>query len=184
MREPLGAVFLALILANGVYASWALSRGEPRASLTETAPPPVPTIRLASEMPERETAACRSFGTFEDPHAADTASAEVAAQGLEPVIKEELTPSLNGYLVYIETDGSRAKARQIAQELRTRAIDCHIIPTGQLADALSVGVFHRRDFADAHLKRLAKLGYDADLQMLTRSKTLYRVIAPGDACGV
>jgi hypothetical protein len=162
-----------------------LSRQESTSPALREPTPEVRTIRLASELPEPPpTQACLSFGTFDDAQAASRASAEVAARGLEPLVKEEVAPALDGYLVYIETDGSRAVARRIAQELRSRAIECQIIPTGQLADSLSVGVFHRREFADAHLKRLEKLGYEADLQALTKSKLLYRVLAPSDACDV
>lgn len=183
--EPTWVLLFSLVLANLVYASWALSRKESTRPAVDEPTPAVRTIRLASELPDRSpTEACRSFGTFDDAQAASRASAEVAARGLEPLVKEEVAPALDGYLVYIETDGSRAEARRIAQELRSRAIDCQIIPTGQLADSLSVGVFRRRAFADAHLKRVEELGYEADVQALTRSRVLYRVLAPSNACDV
>jgi hypothetical protein len=176
-----------LLVLNAVCAAWGFSRSVPDApSAEEPLPSGLPPIRLLSEVPAPtpRVAACESFGVFDNESDVERTTAEIMAKGLEPVVKEEpAPPETHGYLVYIDTR-SRTEANRVRRELESREIDCAIIYTGRLADALSVGVFERRELADAHLERLAELGYEADLETLTRSRKRYRVLAPVDACGV
>jgi hypothetical protein len=144
------------------------------------------TIQLLSELPPpAPTPVCESFGPFDNEGEVERTTSEIIAKGLDPIVKEEEAgpDEADGYLVYIDTP-SRSEANRIQRELQSRAIDCAIIPTGRLADSLSVGVFQQRELADAHLRRLTELGYRADLETLTRSRKLYRVFAPSAACGV
>jgi SPOR domain len=177
-------LLIMVVLIDGAYFAWGSLRELPTPSPVSSLPSAVASIRLLAELPPLPAVqACQAFGTYEDETEAVRATTEIAAAGLEPIVQEEATESpTDRYLVYIGTDGSRSEAKRLQRELQSRSIDCEVIPTGTLADSLSVGVFRHRDLADAHLKRLAELGYEADLRMLMQQRKLYHVFAPRSAC--
>jgi hypothetical protein len=74
-----------------------------------------------------------------------------------------------GYWVYLQPMVNRDEARRRLAELQVRGVDSYIIPRGELENGISLGVFTRRDLAEARLAELKRLGFSADLHGIERS---------------
>ena len=78
-------------------------------------------------------------------------------------------PAGEGYWVYLQPLSNRDAARRRLAELHARGVDSYIIPKGELENGISLGVFTRRDLAEARLAELARLGLSAKLHNIERS---------------
>jgi cell division septation protein DedD len=74
-----------------------------------------------------------------------------------------------GYWVYLQPLANRDEARRRLAELQARGVDSYIIPKGELENGISLGVFTRRDLAEARLAELGRLGLSANLHNIERS---------------
>ena len=74
-----------------------------------------------------------------------------------------------GYWVYLAPLVNRDEARRRLAELQARGVDSYIIPRGELENGISLGVFTRRDLAEARLAELSRLGLSASLHKIDRS---------------
>lgn len=81
-----------------------------------------------------------------------------------------------GYWVYLQPFANRDQARRRLAELQARGIDSYIIPKGELENGISLGVFTRRDLAEARLVELRRLGLSVDLYNIERSYREYWVM--------
>jgi cell division protein FtsN len=161
---------------------------KPRERGTQAGPPLQPsdsavdiadiTLDIVQSSPEEETTqVCLAAGPFDDFAAVDAIKTRIVSNGgRAKVLSEEIVGSPD-YLVYIGPTGSRGTARRMLQELKGQALDCHIITDGELANALSLGVFTDRRRAEAQRERVAELGYEVNLRSLSRTHTVYRLLA-------
>lgn len=74
-----------------------------------------------------------------------------------------------GYWVYLRPSTNRDEARRRLAELQARGVDSYIIPKGELENGISLGVFTRRDLAEARLAELTRLGLSVNLHNIERS---------------
>jgi hypothetical protein len=185
----------ALLAANCLYVGGQMLWPQPTPTIPGTPPPLAgPPLRLLSEIAQVElvepTSAesavdstarvCLVSAPFSDRADAERRSAEIAAAG-ELVELIETTPRAEptgDFLVFIEPPESPATARTVCTELAQRDLECHAIPSGTLAGALSVGVFSRRALAERQLQRVAALGYSTQLTRLGAPASEYRLLMP------
>ena len=65
----------------------------------------------------------------------------------------------------------------IRDRLQDLSIDSYLIDKGEYRNAVSLGVFTRRPFAEALLTRVSKRGFEAKISPLERQRTGYQVRA-------
>lgn len=131
---------------------------------------------LDAEPVEELPRTCRSWGPEPSADVFAPRIATLQDEGAFPEIVESHIAGPEDYLVYIDAMGSADQARRIAGELQAVGIDSYRInrDSGMI---LSVGVFSRRPLADAQLSRVEKLGYNAGLETLSRTQTVYNLQA-------
>ena len=178
-------LLVALLLANVGLACWYAAMITGTAVTTNVpddagALDDVAALRLVAERPPdppEQPLACVALGPFDALDQVEEVREEIVAKGGEAIVREEEVPEALDYLVYVETDGSRAEARRLARELEAHEIECYIMAGGQHEDSLSVGVFSRRDLAAAQRRRVAELGYPVGLEPVPRSvRKVYRLL--------
>lgn len=68
------------------------------------------------------------------------------------------------YAVYLESPGARSDAERLLAALKQKGVDSFIIPGGELANGLSLGVFSDKNNASAQQKHVKQLGFDARIR--------------------
>ena len=90
-----------------------------------------------------------------------------------------------GYWVIEPPLGSRTQAVRRVRELKSQGIDCFVFTEGELENAISLGLFKRREAAERDLKRYEGIGLDA--RIVERAKSIEQawlsVSVPGAGLG-
>ena len=143
--------------------------GKEEAGKEEAAP------ALAAE--EEQTLACIVLGPFTNEAVAQAAIERVERAGGAPQLQTEAIAAPPHYLVYVEPAIAKDVAVRNWQALRSQAIDAFVIPSGELENGVSVGLFKVRELAQAQRERVSQLGYSVKMRTVDRSATVYRVVA-------
>ena len=75
------------------------------------------------------------------------------------------------YWVYLRPEATRALATAKLRELQDKKIDSFIIPQGEIANGISLGVFDKRDNAERRQQAVKERGYDA---LIRENPRIYR----------
>ena len=167
-----------LLLANIAFLGWQLTRSSSGLSGTPVAPPtPEQVNRLvrlsevpASALRRRERAPigkalsgepCFSVG----PLSADITTTELRAwlqgQGAEVSLRRDEWREQLWYWVYFAPFETRAAARERVRSLQEQGLeDISIIARGDMANAVSLGVYKRRSSLEKRLAELQARGYN------------------------
>lgn len=120
-------------------------------------------------------AACLALGVFNTLNEANVFMAELSQQGYQTRLQlQEQTES--EYRVYMPPFNSDAAARQTLASLLENGIDSFIISEGDLAQAISLGVFSQQESAYRLQEQLAAQGYATSILELVRSNTEFWVV--------
>ena len=130
-------------------------------------PEPLPQPRPA------QRGACVALGPFETRDEATAIGDEIVAGGGETLIVEDSEVGEPDYFVYVEPAASRALAHRTWRELVAQGIDAFVIPRGERENGVSVGVFSRRELAEAQHSRVSELGFAVATQTVRRSHVAY-----------
>jgi hypothetical protein len=79
--------------------------------------------------------------------------------------------------VYIGIIGEAQNAGAVLEELKLHAIDSALIHQGRFNNTLSVGVFSRSERAHRQMRKLTRLGYDAGIEEIDRSRNVFHLEA-------
>lgn len=120
---------------------------------------------------------CRAWGPFSDLADLEPLQAQIADLGNAIEVRTSEIAGEPDYLVYIDTGNNLDNARRTLRELESQSVDAYIIAGGPYLNSVSVGVFSRSARAENQRKRVSALGYDSRVQELTRSQTIYHLIA-------
>lgn len=144
-----------------------------RSPASVAAPEPLPQPPTA---PPRTCVALGPFDTLEE-----TASIRerIVSVGGEATIVEAAEVGEPDYFVYVEPAASRALAHRTWRELVAQGIDAFVIPRGERENGISVGVFSRRELAEAQHARVSELGFSVATRTVLRSHVAYRLQAWG-----
>ena len=137
----------------------------------ETALESLPQPRAAQHQ------ACVALGPFETRDEATAIGDEIVAAGGETLLVEESEVGEPDYFVYVEPAASRALAHRTWRELVAQGIDAFVIPRGERENGVSVGVFSRRELAEAQHARVSELGFPVATRTVRRSHVAYLVHA-------
>lgn len=180
-------VFFSLLAANVAFFVWhSLSAPAVGPSFEpEFIPPPVPlssakqvrllrelapsAVRVRRESPIENPSLCFMVGAFASQVDAKEFMARLAALDVLSFEHPVDLSAGEGYWVYLQPFANRDEARRRLAELQARGIDSYIIPKGELENGISLGVFTRRDLAEARLTELKRLGLPVNLYNIERS---------------
>ncbi len=122
--------------------------------------------RLAN-LPEQPL--CLLIGPFGDQELAQSLMQRLEALDLQPRLENLEVPEDPGYWVYLPPELSQKAALRRLHELQSKNIDSYIIPRGELALGISLGMFSQDVLARQRRQELETQGYDAKIQEISRS---------------
>lgn len=104
----------------------------------------------------------------------------LAALGASADVRELEVPEGVGYWVHLAPELSRKEALRRLHEVQAKNIDSYMIPRGELANGISLGMFTQQDLALARKQQMRELGYEAEIREITRThREIWVVLAPG-----
>jgi hypothetical protein len=201
-------LFLLLILTNLGFAVWSNWYAAPpsRASIVTDArtqgitlvseiedaarealevlalPAPEPLEATASEAfaaNQLPVDQCVSVGPFQELAQASAAQAALRAAGFAPRQRLVEGDVWVGYWVHLPNIATRDEAGQMLSRLRENALpDAYIVPGGEEAQTVSLGVFSEISRAGAVREQVRQLGYDPTVVDRSRRATLYWLDVP------
>lgn len=193
-------IFATLLLLNLLYFAWnywqqlqapagqaavpierQVEAGERLVLLTErlpapASPAPPPTIARSPSLPVTravERKVCARLGPYGDQEKAGQVSQALANADIRAAISEVVDLSGRQYWVILPGGGTRQKALQLLKELQARNIDSYLITEGELANAISLGLFSREPLATAVRNKVREAGYRAEIHIKERQEKRY-----------
>ncbi len=119
---------------------------------------------------------CRSLGVFEKRSEAELISVQLRALGLSPQISSESVNNQAGFWVLIPARANRAEAVATAKNLEQAGVtDIWRFTSGELAHAISLGLFTDLERARARSEQIAALGFAPEVRPRYRQQTRYWV---------
>ena len=113
---------------------------------------------------EPEALSCARLGPFDSE--IDMAGLQSELQGLFSLVQTRETKSIvdKGYWVYLPAYSTRAKADEVTELLTTAgASDFYIVPRGKSVNAVSLGIYAQREWAETRRGQIRKLGLGVDI---------------------
>jgi uncharacterized protein YjeT (DUF2065 family) len=119
---------------------------------------------------------CRTVGVFEKRSEAELISVQLRALGLNPEISSETSNSQAGFWVLIPARANRAEAVATAKNLEEAGVtDIWRFTSGELAHAISLGLFTDLERAQARREQITSLGFGPQVRPRFRQQTSYWV---------
>lgn len=196
MRRFLLVALFVLLVANAAAVGAWVYRGDLQAAgllpvahlpaRADVAAAPLPVLdadapdetpNAPAEQPRTELLACALVGTFKTRALAVEASKRLDAQSREARVVAESVAGDVDHLVFVAPATDRAGADNLVRELDAQGVKAYVIPSGQRANGVSVGVFGSEERAKTQQDRVAKLGHDVRLATIDRERLVYRVRA-------
>ncbi len=147
------------------------------ASADVTARPPV-----AGETPPTEgdpaalaaSGQCFTEGPFREERALQAYVDEIEGYVRSVAVRERLESEQTLYWVYVPPQASGEAAQKLGKRLKAKKIkDFYIIRSGDKANGISLGHFRNRDGAYRLKSKAEKLGFEARVEPVFRSYTIY-----------
>ena len=146
--------------------------GKLRLRQPEPEPAVTPAVEAPSEssFPTAETVVipvqnCYSIGPLEDDAQIAAIRIWLVAMGGNPVLRVDQRSEPDRYWVYFPPLGSRGEAMREVERMRSQGIeDVIAVSSGDMENAISLGVFSQRRSLERRLEELRGLGYDPLIQ--------------------
>lgn len=135
------------------------------------APPVEPSI----EPPTPGAPWCAVAAGFQDSNNATTFLSAVTDLGGSAELQSSEEPVASTWWVHLPPFPSEEAAKPMLAELQAKQIDSFYIKTGNLAGAISLGVFSRRESAAVEQQRFAEMGYIVSIGEVFRMGTRFKV---------
>ncbi len=138
-------------------------------------PPLVASGDKAAELSPIEPATqCGDVGYFDKRSQAELLSVKMLAQGVKTEIASEQSNEQAGYWVLIPPQQDREDAVEIAKQLDAAGVaDIWRFTSGELAHAISLGLFRDEERAIARRDQIAGMGFNTEVRPRYREKTQY-----------
>ena len=163
------------------------------ASAASVAPPPAaataPAVAASTHAVPAPTTAgiaaaaaqvCVSYGPFPSADAANLGLSRLKLLGLSAGTRSVAGKAKHGYWVYLPPFGSRKEADAAAALLKKKGVsDIYVVADEANRNALSLGVFSQKSFAQQREKDIRKLGFHALLADRFRDEPHYWLDAKG-----
>ncbi len=179
---------LGLLLANLFYLAWHHWVRLPDVPVQRPSSGRLPSLSVASEsVASRQSAprraepveapplpSCRSLGPFPDPAAARVLADRLSSFGIETALRNRDTEVSGGWWVYLGPEASRQEARALTGRLASAGIeDFYIVPSGELRNAISLGVFRERARAEYQAAEARRLGFEPAVRGRTLTESAF-----------
>ena len=125
---------------------------------------------------------CTLVGPFSVLLRAEYFVERLQALSLLAEVKQLVVASEPGYWLYLPSEPSRKEALRRLSELQRRGIDSYVIPSGNLANGISLGMFTNKERADAMLLSVKSQGYKPEIAEVPREqKEIWVFLSQGEA---
>lgn len=193
-------IFFSLLLVNVAvfaYMQWEHVRGEPVSVVNEgvsdisrqaeDAPSltllselkgfrgPVESIRIVGDGDQNTASGvarslCTLVGPFSNRRKAETFVDRLLVIGVESKVKNLLVSSAVGFWLHLPPQSSRKEVLRRLSELQRQGIDSYVIPDGDLANGISLGMFSEQSRANFLKEKIVNLGYQPEILSVPREK--------------
>ena len=116
-----------------------------------------------------EKALCEMVGAFRNKREAASFIERLIAVGAVARQKEMVLPAGPGYWVYLEPSETSKAAFRKLKELQSRGIDSYVIPKGDLANGISLGMFSQKNLSEMRVKEMKNVGLEPKLEVVERT---------------
>jgi cell division protein FtsN len=117
---------------------------------------------------------CGTVGKFDKRSQAELLSVRLLAQGVKTEITSESSNEQAGFWVLIPPQPNRTAAIKIAKKLEAAGVtDLWRFTSGELAHAISLGLFRNRARAQVRRDKIANLGFKPEVRPRYRDQTYY-----------
>jgi hypothetical protein len=113
---------------------------------------------------------CTLVGSFAKQDKADVFVARLLSMGVKAKVKNLLVSTTVGYWLHLPPLASRKELLRRLSELRRQGVDSYIIPDGDLANGISLGMFSEKQRAKGLQDNIAHLGYQPKIIEVPREK--------------
>lgn len=113
---------------------------------------------------------CHIVGPFSDSKESDDFIERLASMGIRSEKHElELSVGMSHWL-YLPPELSRKDALKKLAQLQEQGIDSYVIPKGDLANGISLGMFTKKELADSQLKQIISKGWSPLVKEIDRTQ--------------
>lgn len=181
---------------SGVVAeSPGVESGQELVLLTERLPAPASPAPPPSISPERskveppkmpvmikepDRRVCARLGPYPDEKGGLLAVRTLAGAGLQAAMAEVQEQKSVQYWVILPATESRRRALQTLRELQARKIDSYLITSGDMSNAISLGLFSREELARGVQQKIREAGYPAEIRLKERFEKAFWVQMTAD----
>ena len=198
------SIFIALVAVNLVVfaAQWfSLADNPPAPKIRTHYAPQGASLQLLSERSssgislgasesqskvhasgQDEPAICTLIGPYAQLLHAEYLVERLQAMDVPSRVQSIEVPDGKGYWVYLSPEISEKEALRRLYEIQAKKIDSYIIPSGDLANGISFGMFNDQNLAESKLNDIRSLGYEAKVRQVERTHSeTWVTLFPGDA---
>ena len=128
---------------------------------------------------------CTLIGPFATLLRAEYFTERLAALDVAANIKELSVSTGLNHWVYLKPEVSRKEALRRLSELQKKGVDSYVIPTGNLANGISLGIYSSKERAIAMQERVTKHGYSPEIAEVPRQRQqIWVFLTTNDASAV
>ena len=154
----------------------AASSAESQKTAPQPETPAANATPLQSPAPTTETEKlCTIVGPFPDDSDSGRLVQQLASVGVDAALDSKITKREMQYWVILPPKNSRREALQALRELQARKIDSYLIASGDLKDAISLGLFTREELAKGVQEKVKEAGYPAEIRTKERTESQFWV---------
>lgn len=125
---------------------------------------------------------CTLVGAFAESRKAEYFVEHLRALDIVGSVQQMEVPGESSYWVYLPAEVSKKKALRLLHELQAKKIDSYVIPKGDLANGISLGLFSSEDAALRRQDEVAGHGYSAQVEEVERTyEEVWVVLAAAEA---
>lgn len=112
---------------------------------------------------------CTLVGAFPESRKAEYFVEHLRALDIAGAVQEMEVPGESSFWVYLPAEVSKKKALRLLHELQAKKIDSYVIPKGDLANGISLGLFSSEEAALRRQDEVAGHGYSAAVEEVERT---------------
>lgn len=171
-------VYFLLLVNLGVFV-WHYQPGRnlPRKTIVEHPNRLVLLREYQQQAPPEDgasTTVCFSLGPFTRREAARAAQIQLEEAGIEVFRRVNSETVRNGYWVLLPVAASANQAQVQIQKLKENGVkDYFLVATGEMKNAISLGVFSKPKLAKRRRDEVAKLGFEVKIRKIVIPKRVY-----------
>jgi len=138
--------------------------------------------RLSSVADSDGISRCYSLGPFTNKPYFVQAKERFQKQGVDTFSRVSSEQVRNGYWVMLPVSSSSNQAKVLIQKLKEKGVkDYFLVATGEMKNAISLGVFSKAKLAKRRRDELEKQGFKVNIKKITLPKRVYWLEWPRNA---